>query len=177
MKIFTQSVFIFCRNRERLLLNIFFYIEGLRNFQVDSAMIMFDAAPAWVLFEQFLICFLSLFWCPASNNAGSSTWAKAIIFNMFFIVILTPSIQRITLSIKDVMENLHIAGTVKENVQPIFFYIEANVWLLLQTIQCFLMNVQLLLKKIFKKTEIYLKEKMCFLELCPLKKYFEVKTD
>ena len=56
-----------------------------------------------------------------------------------------------------------------ENVQLIFFYIEANVWLLLETFQCFLNNVLLLLKICLKR------KKMCFLELCPLNKYFKVK--
>ena len=52
------------------------------------------------------------------------------------------------------------------------------------------MNVPLLLKRYFKKTgnllrknvllkDINIKKKMCncFLELCPLNKYFEMKTD
>ena len=59
-----------------------------------------------------------------------------------------------------------------------YFFILKIAWLLLKTFQCFLKNVQLLPKIYSEKTEIYLKEKMCscFLELCPLKKYFEVKN-
>ena len=55
------------------------------------------------------------------------------------------------------------------------FYVSGNVWLLLGVFQCFLKNVRLLLKDINKR--LLLKEKMCFLELSPLKKCFEVKTD
>ena len=48
------------------------------------------------------------------------------------------------------------------------FYVCANMWLLLR-IFCFLRNVQLLLKRYLKKMC------RCFLELCQLKKNFEVK--
>ena len=66
------------------------------------------------------------------------------------------------LFLKDINERL----LLKENVQLIFFC----VWLLLETFQCCLMNVRLLLKRYQWTTAS--ERKMCFLELCPLKKCF-----
>ena len=100
--------YILCRNRatasERKCEVDIFDVEDPRNFQADPVMIMFDAAPAWVTFEQFLICFWSLFWYLASNE--------------------------LTLLLNHVMKkSSHKVGTfcaktAKENVQLIFFYIE-----------------------------------------------------
>ena len=87
-----------------------------------------------------------------SQQSGMEIRTKAIVFNKFFIVILLPGIQRIILSIKDVMKNLQYilcrnrATSSKRKCAADIFYIEANVWLLLETFQCFLMNVRLLLK-------------------------------
>ena len=57
-------------------------------------------------------------------------------------------------------------GGYESAIAPFFVW-----WLLLETFQCFLINMRLLLKDINER--LLLKEKkMCFLELCPLKKLF-----
>ena len=79
----SQKVCIFCaetvKENVQPLPNIFFHVEDPRNFQADSVMIMFDAAPARMAFLQFLISFLSLFWYPAPNELHCSS-------KMFFII-------------------------------------------------------------------------------------------
>ena len=94
------------------------------------------------------------------------------IFKKFFLVILMPGIQQITLSIKVCMilcrncertcaaTSEHIfyvedcANASERNAADIF-YVEAKAWLLLETFQCFLKNVRLLLKNYQKKPDAF----------------------
>ena len=156
-------MYILCRNRatasERKYAAVseyiyFFYVEDPRKFQANSVTIMFDAAPAWVAFSQFLISFFSLFWYPASSELHCPSRMLWKIFSRF------------------------CAETVNENIQLIFFYIEASVWLLLETFQWFLKNVGLLLKKILRKNGSFwnvLKKNMLLRIMSTLRN--EMRTD
>ena len=128
----------------------------------------------WKKFVQLLLNIFFFFcWRPKKfpdrfchHNMGSVNRAWATISSKFFLIILMPGIQRITLSIKDVfhnhwkvMKNLryilcscfwtyYFLATVSERkcAADIIFILKI-IWLLLKTFQCFLKNVRQLLKR------------------------------
>ena len=97
------------------------------------------------------------------------------IFNNFLIVILIPGTQQITLSIKDVIKNLQyiLRRNRERKCAADIFYVEANVWLLLETFHFFFKQRAAASKKILKNPDCFwnlLKEKNVQLLLKDVKK-------